>query len=251
MQLPKRLLPYVENEAYRTDEIGRSGSQVLILPGKVLKIERKCAESDNEHAMYAWLRGKLSVPRVFESFSEDGYNYLLMERAAGEMACGEGMMRDPQHAVSMLAKGLRALWSVDITDCPADQRLSSKLPRAKARLEAGLIDEGDTEPDTLTRFGSMQALYRYLDERRPEEDLVFSHGDYCLPNVFFDRGVVSAFIDLGRSGVADRWQDIALCVRSLAHNFGTDRYREMLLAELNLPCDAERIDYYILLDEFF
>ena len=251
MQLPKRLLPYFENAAYRTDDIGRSGSQVLIMPDKVLKIEKEGAESDNEHAMYAWLQGKLPVPRVYESFREAGFNYLLMDRVAGRMACDAREMQTPELAVRLLAEGLRLLWAVDIRDCPADQRLSRKLARAGERLEEGLVDAEDTEPDTLTRFASMQALYRHLTQSRPPEDAVFSHGDYCLPNVFFDGGKVSGFVDLGRSGVADRWQDVALCVRSLAYNFGTDRYRDVLLSELGLPCDEEKIDYYILLDEFF
>lgn len=52
----------------------------------------------------------------------------------------------------------------------------------------------------------------------PEEEPVLSHGDYCLPNLFAMGHTLSGFIDLGRAGTADRWQDIALCYRSLKHN---------------------------------
>lgn len=52
-------------------------------------------------------------------------------------------------------------------------------------------------------------------------------------------------------GIADTYQDIALCVRSLKHNFGTDEYTELLFKHLDMEPDWERIDYYILLDELF
>lgn len=250
-RLPARLLPYLQGAPYREDEVGRSGSRVLLAADKVLKIERSGEESDNERAMYAFLQGKLPVPRVYESFCEDGVSYLLMERAAGEMACARERLKDPAHTVHLLAEGLKLLWRVDVKGCPADQRLCVKLPRAAARLAAGLVDPTDTEPGTLPRFGSLQALYRHLDENRPQEDLVFSHGDYCLPNVFLNADAVGGFIDLGRSGVADRYQDIALCVRSMEHNFGTARYTDRLFEELGIARDDFKIDYYILLDELF
>lgn len=251
MRLPGRLAPYLQDAPYQEDETGRSDSRVLLFPDKVLKIERSGAESDNERAMYAFLQDKLPVPRVYESFCEDGMNYLLLERVAGEMACFETRLMEPARTVHLLAEGIKRLWQVETANCPADQRLSEKLLRARARLEAGLVDPADTEPETLKRFGSLQALYRYLDENRPPEDLVFSHGDYCLPNVFLKADAVAGFIDLGRSGVADRFQDIALCVRSMAYNFGTARHTDQLFEELSVARDDAKIDYYILLDELF
>lgn len=244
-------MPYLHNLPYQEDEVGCSGSRVLLAADKVLKIERSGEESDHERTMYAFLQDKLPVPRIYESFCEDGVSYLLMERVAGEMAYARERLKDPAQTVHLLAEGLKLLWRVDVKDCPVDQRLSAKLPRAAARLDAGLVDPTDTEPETLPRFGSLQALYRHLDENRPREDLVFSHGDYCLPNVFLKADAVSGFIDLGRSGVADRYQDIALCVRSMEYNFGTERYTDQLFEELGIARDDFKIDYYILLDELF
>lgn len=57
--------------------------------------------------------------------------------------------------------------------------------------------------------------------------------------------------DLGRSGVGDKWQDIALCIRSMAHNFGTDLFTALLFEHLGFPMNEELVRYYILLDELF
>jgi kanamycin kinase/aminoglycoside 3'-phosphotransferase-3 len=71
---------------------------------------------------------------------------------------------------------------------------------------------------------------------------------------------VSGFLDLGNGGTADRWQDIALCVRSLRYNYvgyaGYDesdylKYKELLFRELGIEPDEEKIRYYALLDELF
>ena len=58
---------------------------------------------------------------------------------------------------------------------------------------------------------------------------------------------------------ADQYQDIALCCRSLQHNFdgayGSRVYGgldvQMLFVELGIEPDWEKIKYYILLDELF
>ena len=47
----------------------------------------------------------------------------------------------------------------------------------------------------------------------------FIHGDFCLPNIFADDSGLTGLIDLGRAGVADKWQDIAICYRSLSNNY--------------------------------
>ena len=70
---------------------------------------------------------------------------------------------------------------------------------------------------------------------------------------------VSGFIDLGKICIADRYQDIALCYRSLSNNFkgiygraaceglDTDKFFE----KLDVKPDWKKIRYYILLDELF
>lgn len=87
--------------------------------------------------------------------------------------------------------------------------------------------------------------------RPATEDLVFTHGDYCLPNVVINGDAVSGFIDLGLAGVADRYQDLALGARSLTYNFGLE-WVPLFFETYGIVQPAQaRIDFYKLLDEFF
>ena len=57
--LPARLLPYLQGVPAERDGVGCTGAEVLLLPDKVLKVERRSDESDRERAAYAWLAGRL------------------------------------------------------------------------------------------------------------------------------------------------------------------------------------------------
>ena len=70
-------------------------------------------------------------------------------------------------------------------------------------------------------------------------------------NIFVKDGKVSGFIDLGRSGRADKWYDIAFCVRSIREDIGEEQYVELFFDLLGIKPDWEKIKYYILLDELF
>ncbi len=227
---------------------------------RVLKIQPVSPEAQREVQMLSWLRGKLPVPQVLLHEIQEDASFLLMSRLPGEMACAERYMEDPAALMQLLAQGLGLLWQVDISNCPSMQKLDQKLLAARQRVEQGLVDMEDTQPGTYGPggFRDPQALLRWLEENRPEEEPVLSHGDYCLPNVFFQDGAVSGFLDLGRCGISDKWMDIALCHRSLQNNFSGfygkayPGFREEGLFEaLNLPKDEDKLRYYILLDELF
>ena len=46
--------------------------------------------------------------------------------------------------------------------------------------------------------------------------------DFCLPNIFFENDNLTGVIDLGRSGIGNRYNDISLCYRSITHNLNED-----------------------------
>lgn len=172
-------------------------------------------------------------------------------------------MQNPAALCRLLAEGLKKLWGIDIADCPSDQRLSHKLRQAEYNVKNGLVDLNNVEPETFGEngFRDPAELLAWLYDHMPEEKPVLSHGDYYLPNVFGMEERVTGFIDLGRSGVADKWCDIALCYRSLSHNYSgkyahaAQKYvgydESLLFRELGVEPDEEKLRYYILLDELF
>ncbi|BCN30821.1 APH(3') family aminoglycoside O-phosphotransferase [Anaeromicropila herbilytica] len=260
-ELPESIKNIIGSRSFNVDTIGMSDAQVICFDDMVLKIEPYNEESDNEYHMMDWLSDKLPVPNILCSEKVNGISYLLMSRIKGDMLCTPELQTDPELLVKLLAEGLHMLWNVNIANCPYDNTLDHKLRLAKARVSEKLCNIEDAEPGTYScnGFQSPEHLLEWLLDNKPVEEPVFSHGDYCLPNIFIYKNKINGFIDLGRSGVADKYQDIALCYRSLLHNLNgkysmnkkTEYDCNMLFEELQIEPNWEKIRYYILLDELF
>jgi kanamycin kinase/aminoglycoside 3'-phosphotransferase-3 len=260
--LPERIANKIIGLNWTYDDVGMSDSAILLFDDMVLKIEKVTRSSENEKKLLSWLDGKLPVPKIVEAASQDDYSFLLMSRLPGSMACSDASLHAIEDTVVALANGLKQLWSVDIKDCPCSSTVSDKLAQVKYDIENGLVDMDNFDIETFTTegFADIHDLYNFLDKNRPTEDLVFSHGDFYLPNIFVSGSEIMGFIDLGNGGVACRWQDIALCVRTLRSrhmrfaNRGNDeyqKYKSILFRELGIEPDEAKIRYYILLYEFF
>ena len=261
LQVPSRIRKYIDNKAYTIDSIGMSGNQVLIFDDMVLKIERYSANVEQQVQLMQWIEGKLPVPRVIAYEKENGKSYLLMSKIDGKMSCDTFYLEQPQILLESLANALKMLWEVDICECLVKRDLDKVLEEARLQVENDLVDLENVEPTTFGKdgFKNPKELLEWLEQNRPTFEPVFSHGDYCLPNIFFEGNIIKGFIDLGRAGVGDKWNDIALCYRSLKHNFdGTyggkvyeDFKPNMLFDKLEIEPDWEKINYYRLLDELF
>lgn len=264
MFLPKKISKLIADENYEIDNIGMSEASVIIYENMVLKIQEYNEEAENEYRMLQYLGGRLPVPLIYAHEISDGRLYMLMSKCEGEMACFHEYMNNPVVLCRMLADGLKNLWSIDVSDCPSDQTLSHKLVMAGYNIDNGLVDLDNVEPDTFGEkgFKDPSELLQWLYDNKPKEELVLSHGDYCLPNIFGSYDEVAGYIDLGRAGIADKWCDIAICYRSLSHNYSgkykyhvnntySDYDELCLFRELGIKPDWEKIRYYILLDELF
>lgn len=258
---PEKIFSYVMNEPCTLNSVGMSGSTVLTYEKWVLKIEPVTEWALRTVEIMKWLKGKLPVPKVICHGVVDGKSYLFMSRIKGKMSCDEYYLEHPGELLPLLAESLKLFWRVDIRNCPYVRDLDAELAEARERVEQGLVDVENAEPDTFgpNGFDSPAHLLNWLEENRPGPEPVFSHGDFCLPNVFLKDGEIAGFIDLGDAGVGDKWRDIALCYRSLKHNFGgtyggkvyEDFNPEMLFEALELEPNWEKLRYYILLDELF
>ncbi len=261
MNILEKIYKIIENENYIVDDIGQSGSKVFCFKDMVLKIQEQNEESETEYKIMNWLSGKIFVPKIIAFEKSDNVSYLLMSKIRGKMLCSFEFMENPKLLIKLLAKGLKMLWQTDISDCPSNSCLDNKLKLAKYRVENNLCSIDDAEKGTYGKngFNSPKHLLEWLNNNRPDENFVFSHGDFCLPNIFADKDKITGFIDLGRGGIADKYQDIALCYRSLKDNY-CGKYSQnqfadfdinLLFEELNIYPDWDLIRYYILLDELF
>ncbi len=218
-----------------------------------LKILAAVEDDDlrRERDVLKWLASRLPVPRVLHFSQESQTQHLLVTEGPGLSAADELQTTEPEQVVSRLAEALRMVHDLDIPACPFDMRLDVKLAEARARIDSGLVDEGDFEGANKGR--SAMDIYRELVATRPnEEELVFTHGDYCLPNIMLKDGAVSGFLDLGRAGIADRYTDLAPAARSIRHNMGGERLVDLFFDAYGLgEVDWRKVDYYILLDELF
>ncbi len=260
--LPRDIAAMLKGYNREQNHVGCSSSKVYRYTNSdvtlYLKISPDLREARRECKILRWLAGKLPVPEVRIFTEERGLAHLLLTEVSGRMTCDcpEDTVAEPAEiTVGMLADGLLMLQGIDKASCSFDNTLEVKLATALENIENGLVDMSDWNPDT--DFSSPMELYRWLCENKPPEDITFTHGDYCLPNVFIGEKAVTGFVDFGRGGLADKWQDIALCVRSLRYNLGNigetekDKYIDLLFSRLGLQPDAEKIRYYILLDELF
>lgn len=259
-KLPEEISLLTSGKSYTVSDIGMSGGRVYMYEDMVLKTEECYPWVERSIKMMEWLADKAPVPKVLSHCVNEGRSFLLMSRVSGQMACSESCLNDPQRLIGLLAGAVKTLWSIDISDRPSVRDLETELKEARSNVENGRVNIQNTQPETFGEggFESPATLLRWLEENRPDPDPVFTHGDLCLPNIFFDGDRLSGFIDLGDAGVGDRWRDLALLHRSLRHNTdgtfgkvveGVDPDR--VFEELDIRPDWEKLRYYTLLDELF
>jgi kanamycin kinase/aminoglycoside 3'-phosphotransferase-2 len=254
--IPQSLARLTNGYSWEQITIGHSDATTFLLKGSTYNQYLKIQPNNSVENLYhekeklEWLQGKLSIPEVLYYDKDEVNEYLLITEIKGINASDKSYEANLSYLMELLALGLKTLHSLSIESCPFNQKLDVKIEEAKRRVENGLVDEEDF--DEVRKGLKARELFEELISKKPiNEDLVFTHGDYCLPNIIIDKGKVSGFIDLGRAGVSDRYQDLALAIRSITYNFGKD-YIPFFLKEYGVKeLDESKIFYYQLMDEFF
>jgi len=168
-------------------------------------------------------------------------------------------MTKPDLLLAGLTEAMTRLWDTNPKSCPRTITVSDLLAEATYRVENGLVDLENTEPETFgpDGFRDPEHLLQWLMDHKPESILVLSHGDFCLPNIFLDQDRFSGFVDVDDFGIGEMWRDIALCWRSLKHNcdghygayYSIDP--NTLFDALQIKPDWDQIRFHLLLDELF
>jgi aminoglycoside phosphotransferase len=256
MELPIKIKEWTKDYIWEENKIGHSESKVFFLKGPstncYLKVQPvpSIEKLNDEKRKLEWLQGKLPVPEVIYYESNEKYEFLLLSEIKGINASDPSNRANVPEVMRLIGEGLKQMHQLPIDQCPFQQQLGFKIEEARNRVNNGLVDVDNF--DEIRHGRDSKNLFNELVDNRPtSEDLVFTHGDYCLPNIILDGGIVSGFIDIGRAGVADRYQDLALAIRSITYNFGREFIPHFLSGYGLSKLDNEKVEYYQLMDEFF
>ncbi|MFN8411718.1 MAG: APH(3') family aminoglycoside O-phosphotransferase [Anaerolineales bacterium] len=262
LRLSKQLNQITKNYRFVQDTQSMSPARVYKLIGRdqnlYLKISSEQYQGttydvEREKDMMIWLQTKLNVPEVLHFEKHEGSSFLLMSEVDGVVGHEDyEKHRDPERMLQIYSEGIKLFHSIHITDCPFDNSINNRLDELDYLLSHQLADMDTNHWEEDTPFKDPHELYAFLQSHKPTEELVFSHGDFCDSNIFIKNHQISGFIDLARSGKADKWYDIAFCVRSIRHDMGDNQeYLDLFFKRLELEPNWEKIQYYILLDELF
>lgn len=231
-----------------------------------LKIQQSDSLIKREHDIMKWLNGKLPVPEIKYFDEYNGWSYLLMTALNGhKVGTSKDEVSAPyENTIKLLADGLLMFQSVDISDCPFTNNFNINFQNAVYNVEtssyypdyisvnANFANIFDFNNSNDKSFITSLELYNFLHKNKPQEledEICFSHGDYGLTNTFIDGNNVTGFIDIGGGGIADKWNDIAICIRSIGyHSRNLDemkKYVDLLFERLCIAPDWDKINYYI------
>lgn len=259
--LPSPIIAFIQANSLVPFTIGESSAKVFQVTLrnsskaflKISSSEYASAEMRQEISVLHWLEKKLKVPKSIFFMEEDGTTYSLTSAILGQSLHEERKTKTAQECMRIGARYLRKIHSIPISNCPFSRPLQITLKLAEENVKRGVVNEKDF--DSTRKGSTAKKVYETLLQKMPKEkeDLVFTHGDYCFPNIIVKTGAVSGVVDLGRAGVADRHQDIAIFLRSFKANIGSQPSIALFLQDYALvkALDEAKLEFYSMLDEFF
>ncbi|WP_460114248.1 APH(3')-II family aminoglycoside O-phosphotransferase [Pseudomonas sp. H3_G03] len=256
MKIPNKWREQYPDALIEQQVIGESRADVFRLrqddgPDLFLKSEplEEHGELADEIERLRWLRQvDLPAPGVLDEVKEDHRHWLLMTTVPGQNLASANELSAAQ-VIHILATALRTLHQLPVALCPFDHSLDQRITRAREHVSAGLVDASDFDDERLGR--SAEDVFAELLSTQPKtHDRVVTHGDACLPNFMTADGRFSGFIDCGRLGISDRYQDLALAARSIERNLG-QAWVKPFFQVYGVEPDEQRLKFYCLLDEFF
>lgn len=259
----KNVSAYIKNKygghTITRDAIGMSpaevykmhnGDDAVYLKRSARKYCNTTYDVRREYDIVNWLSAKLNLPGIIYYEETKKFNTLIMSGMKGvDLETLKGNISIDEY-IDYYARALKMIRSIDIIGCPYDNCVNNRLNELSYLIENGLADINVDGWEDDTEFVNSTELYNYLKANKPEEDPVFSHGDICNSNIFIYNGEIG-FIDLGRCGIADKWMDIAFCVREIREMNNAAKWIDLFFNKLGMEPDWEKIKYFILLDELF
>ena len=226
---PYELVDLMRGYEVRRLEYYESQAEVYVLEGGGGRRFLKVAGGGGlmrEWRVLNWIGGRLPVPEAVWFGAEAGREFLVTGEVEGTPVylIEEG---EREEAVATAAGALRTIHSLSPEGCPFAYPIEEKV---KAIEEGIGVEEAE------------------LRAEMPIEEPVFTHGDYCLPNILVAGGKLGGVIDWDCGGLADRYVDLAWIIGSLEYNFGESETRQvwapLVFDEYGVEVDEGRLGYY-------
>jgi aminoglycoside 3'-phosphotransferase-1 len=241
------------------DNVGESGGAVYRLHGKpgapdlFLKHGAGTVADDvlDEGVRLRWMARHISVPAVVHLVSTPSEAWLLTTALPGRTAYQllEARPHNRAAVVDALVVFLRRLHAIPVRECPFNSDRAYRLSRARERIDAGLVEEDDF--DQVREGWSAEQLWAAMHRLLPfAPDPVVTHGDFSLDNLLICGGEVIGCIDVGRAGIADRYQDLAILWNCLGEFDAA--LQERLFTQYGIvEVDRRKLEFHLMLDELF
>lgn len=259
LQLNSSLDADLQGYKWARDHVGQSGAAVYRLYGKAdapelyLKRGKESVADDitDEMVRLNWLKAYLPLPTITH-FTRTPDEALLLTTAIPGKTAFQMLEECPDKRndiVDALAVFLQRLHRIPVSHCPFNSDHQFRLALAQTRMNNGLVDADDFD-DERKGWSVVQVWNEMLSLLPFSSDPVVTHGDFPLDNLIFSQGKVVGCIDVGRVGIADRYQDLAIlwnCLSEFSPSLQNRLFEQYGITAPNL----EKLQFHLMLDEFF
>lgn len=222
--------PYEETgaEIHRLTAEGRETLYLKVYPVRGRRLER-------ETRVLRWIDGRLPAPKPLLYLAQGWWEYQLTTEVPGTPAY-QLERSERVNAVRVAAEALRAIHGLDPRGCPYRNTAANRIGEARA----------SKDPEIHRALDGLEASM-------PDEDLVFTHGDYCLPNIILKGVALSGVIDWAHGGIGDPYADLESCMWSIGYNYGEDaeKLKQRFLRVYDLEeLDEAKLQWYARLSDY-
>jgi kanamycin kinase/aminoglycoside 3'-phosphotransferase-2 len=147
---------------------------------------------------------------------ENATEYLVTTRLSGIDASETDLHSDKAAVIRLFAESLRTLHALEAEDCPQNWTPESSIERGRRRVADGPV---------------------------------FTHGDYCMPNILIHDSRLSGNVDLGYAGLGDPYRDFVSTYYTVRRNLGEEWITPFFEA-YGVQIDPQKMEWYRWLHAF-